>query len=142
MRGALLRVIPFVTARFRSALRPLWWNRQSKTGRFSGPGTFHSPGSLGLGKLGGFQVLQPIDFCDRPPCLLGISTSLLKDIFRVIPALEMTAAELSFWIFFIAGALPWLFDFYFVMRELFGGDAGFGCGQSLSSYAGADRRVK
>src|SRR5208283_1288809 len=43
---------------------------------------------------------------------------LLDHIGRVEPALQVAAAKLSFFVFLVAGALPSLLDFHFVMGKL------------------------
>jgi len=85
-------------------------------------------------------VLTAIDFRVRTPGFFRVSALLLEHISRVIPAFKMSAAELALSIFLVAGTLPGLFQFYFVMRELFRRNTGFGCGQSLILVDAAGRR--
>ncbi len=71
-------------------------------------------------------MLAAIHFGIRAPGLFGIAASLFDDIRGVKPSLEMAAAEFSLGVFFIAGALPRLLEFHFVVRKLRGSDCGRG----------------
>ncbi len=77
-------------------------------------------------------MLATIYFGVPSPGLFYIAASLLHDVTSVGPALQMSAAELTFGVFLIAGALSLLFDFHFVMGELLRtrrGGSGLCCGQ-------------
>ena len=63
-------------------------------------------------------MFAAIDFSIAPPSLLYITASLLQNIGRIEPAFEMPAAELTFFIFFIAGPLSRLLDFHLVVWKL------------------------
>jgi len=63
-------------------------------------------------------MLAAIDLSLFTPGFFHISTSLLKNVIHVKPALEMSAAKLAFFIFLITGTLIELLDLYFVLRKL------------------------
>src|ERR1700691_1777791 len=65
-------------------------------------------------------MFAAVDFRVRSPGFLGIAAGALHHIGGIEPALQMSAAELALFVFFIAGALPFLLDFYFVMGKLSG----------------------
>src|SRR5580700_5297712 len=78
-------------------------------------------------------MLAAIHFGIWPPSLLHIAAGLLHHVAGVGPALEMSAAKLALGVFLIAGTLPRLLDFHFVMWKLLrsgGGGPGLCCGQS------------
>ena|SRR6266849_1873701 len=94
-----------------------------------------------VGQIQGLAVLAAIHFRIRPPGLLGVAAGLLEHIRGVEPALEMSTAELALGILLVAGALPWLLEFHFVMRKLRGSGCGCGqkrcprrCGKSAAGY--------
>jgi len=80
-------------------------------------------------------MFAAIDFRITTPGLLYVTTRLFEDVGYIKPALQMSAALLSLGVFFIAGALPWLLNFYFVMRKLGrslgSGGRGFTYGQRI-----------
>jgi hypothetical protein len=63
-------------------------------------------------------MFAAINFGIRPPGLFGVAASLLDHIFRVEPALQMSAAEFSLFVLLVAGALPRLLNLDLVMGKL------------------------
>src|SRR5205085_3728769 len=59
-----------------------------------------------------------IDFPIGAPGLFRVATFPFENVCGVEPALQMSAAEFAFFVFFVAGALAGLLDFYFVARKL------------------------
>ena len=80
-------------------------------------------------------MFATIDFRIATPSLLYVATRLFEDVGRIEPALEVSAAQLALGVFFVAGALTRLFNFYFVMGKLGGsldsGGHGFTDGQRI-----------
>src|SRR5690349_23174474 len=89
--------------------------------------------SVRVGQVERLAVFAAINLRIRPPGLFGVTAGLLEHIRGVEPALQMSAAELALGVFLVTGALPWLLDFYFVMRELRWSGCGFGRRQRKSS---------
>ncbi len=110
-------------------------NRQPEHRRLSGAGNVDATRFLGTGQVERLAMLTAIDLGIFSPGLFGIAAGLLLHVFRVEPALEMTAAELALGVLLIAGALPRLLDLDPVPGELryFGGYGSAG-GQNLSSW--------
>src|SRR6202167_2948551 len=65
-------------------------------------------------------MLAAVDLGVRPPRFFHVAASLLDHILGIEPALQVSAAELAFFVFLVAGALPGLLNFDFVMRKLCG----------------------
>src|SRR6266581_5431436 len=63
-------------------------------------------------------MLAAVNFGLWPVLLFHIAAGLLFDIGAVIPALEMSGADLALGIFFIAGTLTGLLYFYLVVWKL------------------------
>ena len=63
-------------------------------------------------------MLTAIDFSITTPSFLRIAASLLQDVGRVEPTLEVSAAELAFLVLLIASPLSRLLDFHLVIGEL------------------------
>jgi len=92
----------------------------------------------------GFAVLATIDFGVRPHRLLDVPTFALDRVLCIGPELQVSAAELSLLIFFVAGALSRLLDFDFVLgklRDLFGtGTGNFACRQRTYPRSSGQQR--
>ena len=65
-------------------------------------------------------MLAAIDFGIRTPGFLHVAARLLDRVRHIKPALEMSAAELTFGVFLIARALSHFLDFDFVVGKLLG----------------------
>src|SRR5207248_3113525 len=63
-------------------------------------------------------VLAAVNFGVLAPSLLYIAGGLLLHVVHVVPAFQVPAAEFAFGVLLIASALPWLFNFNFVVRQL------------------------
>lgn len=69
----------------------------------------------------------------RSPGFFRVAAGLLDHVGGIKPALQMSAAEFAFGVFFVAGTLSRLLDFHFVMGKLRRSSHSFGSGQGRSS---------
>src|SRR5947208_16059673 len=96
-------------------LRP---NRQPKHRSLTLTRHIQSTHRFRIGQVERFAVLTPVYLGVFSPSLLRIATRLLQHIGCVIPAFKMPATKFALSIVFIAGALPWLLDLYFMVWKL------------------------
>ena len=75
------------------------------------------------------------------PGLFYIPTGLLDHVGGVEPAFEMSAAELAFFIFLVAGTLAFLFDLHFMFGKLWRSLRRCCSGQRLTSLLGLTARI-
>jgi len=85
----------------------------------------------GIRQIERLAVLAAIDFGIAAPGFFRVAAGLFQHIGGVEPALQMAAARFAFFVFFVAGALPRLLDFDFMMREL-----RHGCRSCTANFAG------
>jgi hypothetical protein len=63
-------------------------------------------------------VFAAVDFGLGSPRFLHVAALTLDRVGHIRPELQVAAAEFSFFVFLVAGALPGLLDFNLVVREL------------------------
>src|SRR5271156_4867947 len=63
-------------------------------------------------------MFAAIDFGVLAPGFFNVAAGLLGGVGGVEPSLQVAAAEFSFFVFFVAGALSGLLDLHLVVRKL------------------------
>src|SRR6266571_4746576 len=96
----------------------LWRQRQTEVGDLSLAGDIFALWVLRIRQVQCFAMLAAVDLRVRTESLLHITAFAFHNVFAVIPALQVAAAEFTFHVVFIAGALIRFLDFQFVVRQL------------------------
>lgn len=65
-------------------------------------------------------MFAAVNFGVWAPGFFSIAAGLLDYVLGIEPALQMAATEFPLFVLLVAGALPGLFDLYFMMRKLRG----------------------
>src|ERR1700758_2351871 len=114
-----------------SSLPVLRRERQSKYRNLALPRNIDAPYVIGVGQVQSLAIFAAIYLGLRSPGFGNVAAFLLENVRHVVPALEMSAAEFSLRIFFVAGTLPRFLQFHFVIRKLRRSlwACGFGCRQ-------------
>src|SRR5579862_4707431 len=116
--------------------------RQPEHRGLSGSGNIQSAGRLRIGQVQRLTMLAAINLGIGAPVFFYITARLLNNVCGVKPPFEMPAAELSFRVFLVAGALPRLLEFNLVIWKLRSGLRYSSGGQSvLSSQSRQSRRI-
>src|SRR5215467_1054375 len=93
-------------------------NGQAEHGKLPGSGDVHPTRILWIGQVQRMAEFAAIDFPVWAPGFLDVPALPLEHIGGVEPALQVPAAELALFVFFIAGTLARLLDLDFVVGEL------------------------
>src|SRR5580765_638660 len=111
----------FETSYFRRPHRLLLLFRRhhkSKNRELSRTRHVQTAGVFGTWQVERLTEFATIDFPVGSPGLLGTTAFLLEHVGAIKPALQVSAAELTLVISFVAGALTWLLDLDFVVGKL------------------------
>src|ERR1039457_3354186 len=93
-------------------------NRQPKNRKLALSRYVHPTRIFGTRQVERLAKFAAIHFGVRSPRFLHAAALLLKHIGGVEPAFQMSAAELAFFVFLVAGALARFLDLDFVIRKL------------------------
>ncbi len=138
--GLFARLLAARRSFFRNPLDRFRGQGQSENRNPPRPGDICPARIVGIRQIQCLAMFATIDFCVASPRLFHIPTLPLDQVRQVEPALQMSAAGLALFVFFIAGALPRRFYFHFVARKLRGscrvGYRRFACGQEIDPRCG------
>ena len=96
----------------------LGWQRETEIGDLSLAGDVFSLRIFRIRQVQRLAMLAAVNFRVRTKSLLHITAFAFHNVFAVIPALQVAAAEFTFRVVFIAGALIRFLDFQFVAWQL------------------------